>query len=136
MKRSIFAASLTLAAVAAHAATVPLNQWDGEWFHLDTGPHFDSYITRSVKNADGTQTYWMRVDYKQARNIAGKAVSDVKDRTNINCATGMIRNVMEVQYDADGQPVQSFNSTEDWQAIVPGSEAALVQGLVCQKAAQ
>ena len=138
MKKVIITAlALALAAssIAAHA-TVPVGQWDGEWFHMDGGPRFDAYIMRTTQNADGTQSYWMRLDYKKPKNIAGNAIVEIKDHTDINCATAMIRNTMELQYDGDGNPVRTFTKAEAWSAIVPESLASAVQKLVCKKDAQ
>jgi hypothetical protein len=136
MNKLIFAAlALAASAIAAHA-TVPVGQWDGEWFHMDGGSRFDVYIMRATQNSDGTLSYWMRLEYKKAKIIAGNAIVGIKDHTDINCATGMIRNTMEVQYDAEGNPVRTFNEPEAWSLIVPESLASIAQTLLCKKGAQ
>jgi hypothetical protein len=125
MKKTIIAALLAGASIAAHA-TVPLNKWDGQWFHIDSGTS-EVYITAPTKNADGTASFWMKTDIPSGK----MGVYQVKGHYDINCSASTMRSGAQVQYDGTGDVVRSFDTVDPWHPIFPDSEGSIIQGLVC-----
>ena len=129
MNKLLIILTLAFLSTSTMAAWTRITKSDG--FGVTVYADYDT-----IQRSGNKLKIWTLDDYKAIQEIDGVKYLSIKTQEEFNCEGGQTRSIQHVAYNGNmenGQVVNSYDRTDKWRSVKPGSIGEIKSKAVCGK---